>query len=681
MRSLGLQRRFAIFIIAIFLTVGVLAYLMWNVVTTRIIQQIGTQYALRTVTWQTEKTEGVIDREVTLAQKLAHSPLLQQWSRAENDPQLTRQALAELESYRELFRDKSTFFIIDQSRHYYYSDDTLHIKQPQLKYTLNAANANDKWYFTTMRTMHDFALNVDHSEELNTTKVWINVILNDGQHQLGMAGTGIDLTDFLNTLLHTGDKAASVMLFDERGNITASLDSRYLPAAINGRNQTLTPVSSLISSPSERQLFTQLVTQARAHPHAPFAGTLTIEGRRYMVALAYMPNLQWFDMVLIRSDALLSLRQFLPLLLLMVCAFLGLLVGITVLVQRLVLRPLARLTSSAQSIAQGDYNQHPPVARTDEIGVLTHSFNQMSNMVKAHTENLEQLVSERTEALRQSNTLLAETHLKLMDSIAYATVIQRSVLPSPILLDSYFPAHFAIWLPRDSVGGDAYFAHTIDDILILALVDCTGHGVPGALMTMSASALFQHHLANPAYQRDPAGLLQAIHVSIRQMLAQHVREDDVPTGMEMAICCYSPRDGQIIFAGARISLWLSDGQMLQEITGDRQCLGYGEKISEGTFQNHTITVHENVQCYLTTDGWLDQSGTHSAGCGLGRQAFRRLLERVSQYPMQEQEEEFLRALRTYQGNAEQRDDITLLGFTISTAKVDKNSAHVQRSEE
>jgi sigma-B regulation protein RsbU (phosphoserine phosphatase) len=664
MRGLGLQRRFVLLILGLFAGVCLLAYPAWTHFTDGVIQRLGMSYTRRTVTWQTEKTEALIDREVTLARKLATSPLLQQWCRAEGQPGLTRQALAELESYRALFRDQSVFFIVDRSRHYYFGDAQQAGAGPQRNYTLDPQLPADRWYFTTMRTVADYALNVDHSVHLHTTKVWINVIVQAGGQKIGMAGTGIDLTDFLTTLLNTRDAAATAMLFDRRGVLTAHRDPRYLPSTVSGHAPATTSIYQLLATPADRARLQGMVAQALARPRTPVTGRLTLGETPYLAAVAYMPSIQWFDLVLINTDSLLGLRHFLPILGVMVCALLLLLVGTTLLVQHLVLRPLARLTVSTQAIASGHDAGQLPETRADEIGLLTRAFNRMSATVKDTTDNLERLVAARTGELEAAHAQLAEQHAHITDSITYATLIQRAVLPSSKLLDAYFPAQFALWLPRDRVGGDAYFAHEVSGGLVVALVDCTGHGVPGAMMTMTASALLQHHLADARYHDDPAALLRGLDRSLRGLLGQELRDQAVATGMEMGILCYRPAARRLLFAGARIGLWVAEGPALSELPGARQGLGYGPLPTDGTFANHLLPLTGPLTLYLTTDGWLDQSGPGSAGRGFGRQAFRRMLTAGCTEALSVQETTYLTTLRHFQGAEPQRDDITLIGFTV-----------------
>ncbi|HEX2948418.1 MAG TPA: SpoIIE family protein phosphatase [Armatimonadota bacterium] len=665
MRGFGLQRRFAVLNIILFSVVCLLIYLFWIALMPRVVHRLGMNYTTRTVNWQIEKTEALIDREVTLARKMADSPLLQQWCRNENNPALKQQAISELHSYQNLFRDQSYFFIIDRSRHYYFSDMRRQHAGDKPKYTLNPALPADKWYFAAVHSAPDCTLNVDHSLHLNITKVWINVVIKHHQQILGMAGTGIDLTDFLNTLIVTHDTAVTTILFDRQGMITGHRNPRYLPSTVSGYNPSPTSINHLLGTKADSTRLKQLMTMAMQHPRIPYTCNLTVEHKPYLAALAYMPGIGWYDLVLIDTTSLVNTRQFLPVLGIMTCALFVLVLGISLIVHRLVLIPLAHLTTSTQDIARGHYDVSIPATRSDEIGLLTSAFNDMSSTIKQHTDHLESMVVERTAKLQQAYDLLAEQNTKITDSITYATVIQRGVLPPAKLLDSYFAEHFAIWKPRDTVGGDAYFAHEVGNKLIIALVDCTGHGVPGALMTMSASALLQYHLADPNCRDNPAALLCALNSSIRNMLGQDIREQSIPTGMEMGICCYDPEQRQLIFAGARISLWYDDGNKRCEIPGDKKSLGYGESPAAMQFTNHTLKIHDTLRCYLTTDGWLDQSGHQTAGRGFGRVGFTHMLEMAHHLPLAEQANHFAATLQQFQGEEPQRDDITLVGFTVT----------------
>ncbi|MBF3202250.1 histidine kinase, partial [Pseudomonas aeruginosa] len=133
-----------------------------------------------------------------------------------------------------------------------------------------------------------------------------------------------------------------------------------------------------------------------------------------------------------------------------------------------------------------------PLARQDEIGSLSKAFASMAEQVRRHTAELEDKVQERTQALEEANREMAAAQKKIGDSLDYASLIQRAILPDRQLSATLGEHHFILWKPRDVVGGDFYVYREQADGYLIGVVDCAGHGVPGALMTMLARAAIDH---------------------------------------------------------------------------------------------------------------------------------------------------------------------------------------------
>src|SRR5690606_38525519 len=157
-------------------------------------------------------------------------------------------------------------------------------------------------------------------------------------------------------------------------------------------------------------------------------------------------------------------------------------------VERLVLRPIRRLQKSARAVADGNYRIALPQHGNDEIADLSRAFNDMAARISAHTSTLEDRVRERTTELEAANQAMAIAHKKIGDSIDYASLIQRAILPDRQLTRSLGEHHSVLWRPRDIVGGDFYIFRPDGDNCLLGIMDCAGHGVPGALMTMLVRA-------------------------------------------------------------------------------------------------------------------------------------------------------------------------------------------------
>lgn len=267
---------------------------------------------------------------------------------------------------------------------------------------------------------------------------------------------------------------------------------------------------------------------------------------------------------------------------------------------------------------------------------------------------------------KSAEAKLVESNRKVTDSIQYASLIQESVLPGSEALQRFLPDHLVLHLPRDVVGGDFHSFFADPEGFLLAVADCSGHGVPGAFMTMSARAVLEQVLARLGPE-DPAALLGAVNHSMKAILRQTEGSRDtaaLDNGLDMALLRVRSRERTLTFAGARLSLWLRppSGE-LEELRGDPCSLGYRRSRPDHTFGNRRLDLVPGTACYLFTDGILDQSGG-ARGFGLGARRLRRLLDELKDLPMAAQKARIEAFLQDYRGAIPQRDDITLLGFRL-----------------
>ncbi|XPV75044.1 MAG: PAS domain S-box protein [Desulfovibrio sp.] len=265
-------------------------------------------------------------------------------------------------------------------------------------------------------------------------------------------------------------------------------------------------------------------------------------------------------------------------------------------------------------------------------------------------------ITERLKAEKE----LSDAYELVTSSINYATNIQHSILPSTEKMDALCPEHFVLWEPRDLVGGDIYFCKPFGRGKAIALGDCTGHGVPGAFMTMIANgALDMGTLETPP--GDPARLLQRTHQLIQRALGQEKDDGRSDDGMEMGMVYLAPKGRKMVYAGARFSLFIVENGQVQEIRGDKNGLGYRGLAHDVHFTNYDIPVGEGRTYYMTTDGFIDQIGGEKRR-GFGKKRFKKLLLELEDIPMDQRGEKLKSALIEYQGAECRRDDVAIIGF-------------------
>ena len=276
-------------------------------------------------------------------------------------------------------------------------------------------------------------------------------------------------------------------------------------------------------------------------------------------------------------------------------------------------------------------------------------------------------ITERREAERQ----LKDAYDVISDSIQYASNIQRSLLPPEEFLAEDLADHFIIWEPRDVVGGDLYWYRRSQGGFVIALADCTGHGVPGAFMTMLSTGALDRALRDRP-DGDPAQLLPLMNRSIKHFLGQNDDEGGSDDGLELGICHIDTEAGKLVFSGARFSLFRVNGNGVEEIKGDKSGIGYRRVPPDQAFTNHEVALENGDTFYMTTDGLTDQIGGEKRRA-FGKRRFLDVVVSVQNLPMADQKQRIAVALNEYQGDEARRDDVSVIGFRLErSAKADRS---------
>lgn len=274
------------------------------------------------------------------------------------------------------------------------------------------------------------------------------------------------------------------------------------------------------------------------------------------------------------------------------------------------------------------------------------------------------VVEERTRELNNAYVELERQNRKLLDSLQYAQLIQRSILPKEQQLGAFLRSSWIYWQPLDLVGGDFYWFYSNRDYCLIAVGDCTGHGVPGAFMTMTANSVLNHIVE---YRDDnPAEILSEMNAIMRATLHHDGRQVLTDDGLDIGLCFYRLGAPEMVFAGARISLFVWDGETTTRFRGDRQGIGYVRSREEFWYTNRSVPVTPESRFYLSTDGLFDQNGgTKNLPYGYSR--FCRFIRDHAAEPFDRQLELLGRETAGYMQQCGQRDDICVWGFMPKTA--------------
>jgi PAS domain S-box-containing protein len=293
-------------------------------------------------------------------------------------------------------------------------------------------------------------------------------------------------------------------------------------------------------------------------------------------------------------------------------------------------------------------------------------------------EELEERVNERTEELSRALSSVIDANKQIMDSIQYARLIQSSLLPNPENIKSHFPDSFFIFMPRDIVGGDFIFTDYVESGFIIGVIDCTGHGVPGAFMTLITYFGLRKIIRDEGWH-DPAQILKRLNFLVQTILQQDTEDALSDDGLDAAICLISGPspivDGHlqkgddeqrrtVTFSGANLPLTYIHKGKMHVIKGDRQSIGYKDADLNFDFTHRTVPAEKGMCFYLTTDGFVDQLGGEK-NFSFGNKRFRKILRENSRKPFEEQKSVLLHALNEWQraGKKDRQDDVTVVGFT------------------
>lgn len=610
-----------------------------------------------------ERILAPVSRELALSLRLAGSQVIRQWLLDDDNPAKKSLALLEAEGYRRDFKDQSYFLISALSNRYYFNDrNSPYSAAP--RYSLKPDDEHDAWFYNTIKNTASFNINVDPDVKLQVTKIWFNVIVKDGDRKIGIAGTGLDLSSFLHDFIATAQPGVTPIIVDVNGAIQAHPDGTRI--AYNSATKAALSEHSLFGlfdRPADAAAARAVLEAAIRRPGKAEGFTARMRGKDQLLAVSYIPELKWHVLTAVdlKTAQVVDLAPLAPLAAALAALLLLAMTGFVYALNRLVLSPLLQLKQSAQAMAAGNYEVALPPVRADEIGELSAAFGSMAAQVRRHTEQLEGIVRERTLKLMHTNQEMAAAHSKINDSIAYASMIQRAILPDRRLAAASACHHSVFWRPRDVVGGDFYVYREMADGCLLGLIDCAGHGVPGALMTMLAHAAVNQAI-DEADCVDPAGILARTDQAVRNMLHIDNAQRDIATEMDAAFVHLDFKAGRIVFAGAKIALhWCDENGEVQSVKGGRRALGARQP---GIYRNQTVQAPPSRTFYLSTDGFLDQAGGEK-GYGFGNARFAAMLRQHANLSLSEQGEAFVAALANYQGAHPQRDDITMMCFRFA----------------
>jgi serine phosphatase RsbU (regulator of sigma subunit) len=319
---------------------------------------------------------------------------------------------------------------------------------------------------------------------------------------------------------------------------------------------------------------------------------------------------------------------------------------------------MKRTTAFAHETGAGNFEAaYQPLSDQDNLGL---ALLRMRNDLAENERLLEQKVIERTEEVVRQKEQIAHLYEAVTDSIKYAKRIQNSILPPDHLVKRHLPESFILYKPKDIVSGDFYWMEHHKGKTFIAAVDCTGHGVPGALMSIVGFNIIAQSV-NEHSVGTASEIIDELNMNVSKMLRQGDEGKNSKDGMDIALCIFDHATRKLQYAGAYNPLYIVRGEEIVETKADKFPIGYYIEDPTRKYTNHTIDILPGDIFYIFSDGYCDQFGGPNGKKFMYKQ-FREILLSLKNTPMEDQRIVLDNSIEKWRGDIEQLDDILVIGF-------------------
>ncbi len=368
-------------------------------------------------------------------------------------------------------------------------------------------------------------------------------------------------------------------------------------------------------------------------------------------------GMHWVIMSEIDEEEAFSSTEELKMTIVKAFLFLLLLILLTsYIVSKQITKPLKELEFDSVELSKGNLDVDIGIIRNDEIGSLANSFRTMQTSLKGLIHGLEDKIKERTAEVVKQNDIILHKQKEHIDSLNYAKRIQQTLLASEKFLGKYLPNHFLMFKPKDIVSGDFYWATKNETKFYIAICDSTGHGVPGAFMSLLNMA-FLNEAINQKNIMEPNDILNYV----RERLIKNLSKDGAQDGMDGILLCIDLKTRAITYAAAQNAPIIIRNEEVIECDADKMPIGKG--IRDEPFKLFNLDTKPGDTLVLYTDGYADQFGGPK-GKKLMYKPLKEKLKLYSKQPLADQKDKLESFFEEWRGEQEQVDDICMLGIKI-----------------
>ncbi|MCL6417780.1 GGDEF domain-containing protein [Aestuariirhabdus sp. Z084] len=396
---MNLRLRFVIFTAALVIGAGAAAWVPMRQLAENLIEQWAVRYAEKQVLYNKVRTLQPIIREIALARQFADSEPLKQWARNPDNEQLNTQAMAVMEKFRQHFAEKSYFVALLNAERYYHNNKQNEFAGQQYRYTLSRSNETDQWFYSLVEQERELHLNVNSNAALGVSKLWIDVLMRDGDQVLGVVGTGLDLTEFIGRVIEQPEPGITSFFVDHEGAIQIYRDQSMIDFS-NHRGGPRKNLDLMFDRDSDRAAIREAMAELASTDDRVISRFVEVEGKRFLASVAHLPEVGWYEIMLMDLKVLLPLSSFGEIVLVYLAVLVVALALFLLALEHYLLNPLQKLEQAMNHVREGAYDDKElPVQGKGEVARLLEHFREMAQSVISAREELEHKVQKRTEAL------------------------------------------------------------------------------------------------------------------------------------------------------------------------------------------------------------------------------------------------------------------------------------------
>ncbi|NRY59517.1 SpoIIE family protein phosphatase [Clostridium beijerinckii] len=551
------------------------------------------------------KIDSRISRAIETSYIFARDPLNIEWVKGEEqDKEYGKIIQSKMDSIANSYDYNNFFTAVIKSKHYYRANSKKN-NDGENYIVLQEDNPEDKWFWNVLKSKKTIDFNIGYDSVTKNTFLFVNIIMGSVDNPVGITGVGMNINEITKEFKEFKvGKESNLWIIDDKGIIQLSdnvedIGKKYSEFVPEG------VVNNIENNSTDAKQEVKVSQYSKENNKIVDYSYCKLSSGDWTL---------FYEIPRTESISLLdSLRNNTIINVILVLAFFMILF----------------------------YFISKKIANPYEQAILMN-------------KELENKVNIRTQELRESNQ-------KINDSIEYAKRLQESILPSLEELKKSFMENFVIWKPKDTVGGDFFWLREIEDVLVFVVGDCTGHGVPGAFMTMTVNAIL-HNIVNTINKEDPSMILQELHIQLRQALNKNSNPSSVDDGLDIAIFSIKKK-ASLIYAGANIELYIKREGEVKVFKPQTRGIGYRDIELKENLKNEIIQIQEGDIFIVTTDGFIHQNGGERK-YPFGKKRLRNMIKECEFKDFESIKSKFENTMEVYKGNEEQRDDITVLGFKI-----------------